>query len=129
MTAVHPDYVLRSTVLRDMANRWYALDTEQLVTVALGLLRDGQYEAALEKLEEISQSPPHAHPWLHHIFLYIFGELGFHDESLKIVQHLVKNYGPDQGLSLWHFLLDVWSRDDFVHSHINDVAFEAVKDP
>ncbi|RYP44600.1 hypothetical protein DL768_008949 [Monosporascus sp. mg162] len=113
VTAVHPDYILRSSALRDMKNRWYSPNLDGLTSIIVGLLRDGQYELALEKLEELYKSSVTNPPWLYHIFIYIFGELGFHDESFQILQHQIKVYGPNQLMMTWSFLLDVYSRDAF----------------
>ncbi|RYO74913.1 hypothetical protein DL764_010657 [Monosporascus ibericus] len=113
VTAVHPDYILRSSALRDMKNRWYSPSLDGLTSIIVGLLRDGQYELALEKLEELYKSSVTIPPWLYHIFVYIFGELGFHGESFQILQHQLKVYGPNQLMMTWSFLLDVYSRDAF----------------
>ncbi|RYO85745.1 hypothetical protein DL766_008997 [Monosporascus sp. MC13-8B] len=113
VTAVHPDYILRSLALLDMKNRWYSPNPDGLMSIIVGLLRDGQYELALEKLEELYKSPVTNPPWLYHIFIYVFGELGFHEESFQILQHQLKVYGPNQLMVIWSFLLDVYSRDAF----------------
>ncbi|RYP82887.1 hypothetical protein DL770_005494 [Monosporascus sp. CRB-9-2] len=113
VTAVHPDYILRSSALRDMKNRWYSPNLDGLTSIVVGLLRDGQYELALEKLEELYKSSVTNPPWLYRIFIYVFGELGFHDESFQILQHQLKVYGPNQPMMTWSFLLDIYSRDAF----------------
>ncbi|KAI1134504.1 hypothetical protein F5Y05DRAFT_206992 [Hypoxylon sp. FL0543] len=116
VTAVHPDYVLRNTVLFEMKNRWYSPTVDDLVNIILGLLRDTQYELALEKLEELHKNPVIVPSWLYDIFLYTFGELGFHEETLSILKHRLRLANMvDEPLSpnAWHFLLDVFSRDAF----------------
>ena len=113
VTAVHPDYVLRSDVLREMKSRWYSTTADGTISVILGLLRDGQYELALEKLEEWNRGHLPKPAWLYHIFVYVFGELGFHNESYQILQHLLRVYGPNQPMAIWQFLLDVYSRDAY----------------
>lgn len=110
---MHPDYVLRSSTLRDMKNRWYSPTPNDLINIIVGLLRDGQYELALEKLEESHRGPFVTPTWLYNVFVYVFGELGFHDESLQILQHLLKFKGPNQPFAVWQLLLDVYSRDGF----------------
>ncbi|TGJ85093.1 hypothetical protein E0Z10_g3706 [Xylaria hypoxylon] len=117
VTAVHPDYVLRAQVLHDMKNRWYNLTPTAEVSIIIGLLRDGQYELALFKLEELNKIPINVPPWLFDLFLYTFGELGFHEETLVILRHrqrvvdVVKR--APLSLNTWQFLLDVFSRDAF----------------
>lgn len=96
-----------------MKNRWYTVSPDGVTNIIVGLLRDGQYELALEKLEEAYKLTSITQPWLYRIFVFVFGELGFHDESFQILQHQLKIYGPNQPTSIWHFLLDVYSRDAF----------------
>ncbi|KAI1173882.1 hypothetical protein F4777DRAFT_580533 [Nemania sp. FL0916] len=117
VTAVHPDYVLRAQALHDMKNRWYGLTPSGEVSIILGLLRDSQYELALCKLEALGRIPVNVPPWLFDVFLYIFGDLGFHEETLAILKHRerlvdVLKRAP-VSLNVWHFLLDVFSRDAF----------------
>ncbi|KAJ8128783.1 hypothetical protein O1611_g4848 [Lasiodiplodia mahajangana] len=117
VTAVHPDYVLRAQVLHDMKNRWYNLTPSAEVSIIISLLRDSQYELALWKLEELNKIPINVPPWLFDVFLYTFGELGFHEETLAILKHrqrvvdVVKR--APLSLNAWQFLLDVFSRDAF----------------
>ncbi|KAI1415876.1 hypothetical protein F5Y13DRAFT_155552 [Hypoxylon sp. FL1857] len=116
VTAVHPDYVLRNTALFEMKNRWYSPTVDDLVSITIGLLRDNQYELALEKLEELHQSPVVVPSWLYDIFLYTFGELGFHEEAFSILKHrsrIINNAKEPLSLNAWQFLLDVFSRDAF----------------
>ncbi|KAI2635541.1 hypothetical protein GGS21DRAFT_87580 [Xylaria nigripes] len=118
VTAVHPDYVLRALALHDMKNRWYDLKPSSKISIIIGLLRDGQYENSLSQLEELNTSAPSSVPsWLLDVFLYTFGELGFHDETfaiLKYRQGVVSTLSrAPLSLNAWHFLLEVFSRDAF----------------
>ncbi|KAI0818078.1 hypothetical protein GGR55DRAFT_623440 [Xylaria sp. FL0064] len=117
VTAVHPDYVLRAQVLHDMNNRWYDITPIGEVSIIVGLLREGQYELALFRLEELNKSPTKVPPWLFDLFLYTFGELGFHEETLAILKHRQRLVDvmkrPPLSLNAWQFLLDVFSRDAF----------------
>ncbi|KAI1828503.1 hypothetical protein F4861DRAFT_487942 [Xylaria intraflava] len=118
VTAVHPDYVLRAQVLHDMKNRWFGLTPSSNISIIIGLLRDGQYEHALLKLEELNKIPINVPPWLLDLFLYTFGELGFHEETLSILKHrqeIVDTMKRDAlSLNAWQFLLEVFSRDLFL---------------
>ena len=62
-----------------MKNRWYNVTPVAQVNIIVGLLREGQYELALFQLEELNKIPINAPPWLLDLFLYTFGELGFHE--------------------------------------------------
>ncbi|KAI4867811.1 hypothetical protein F4820DRAFT_456692 [Hypoxylon rubiginosum] len=116
VTAIHPDYVLRNTVLYEMKNRWYTPTMDDSVNIIVGLLRDNQYELALEKLEELHRDSIKVPSWLYDIFLYTFGDLGFHEETLSILQHrlTVPSISLEPlSLNTWQFLLDAFSRDAF----------------
>ncbi|TRX96550.1 hypothetical protein FHL15_002452 [Xylaria flabelliformis] len=119
VTAVHPDYVLRAQVLYDMKNRWYSLSPSAEVSIIIGLLRDGQHELALSKLEELNKTPINVPPWLFDVFLYTFGELGFHEETLAILKHRRRVVDVVKRAPLshnaWQFLLNVFGRDAFHH--------------
>ncbi|KAK8105360.1 hypothetical protein PG999_008719 [Apiospora kogelbergensis] len=111
--AVHPDYVLRTKVLRSMKQAWVEPTLQGLVAVIVGLLRDGQFELALERLEELNASDKAIPHWLYDIFIYTFTEMGMHEEALMIVQRRLRD--PDSGItdSLWYALLETFSRDSY----------------
>ncbi|KAJ3561777.1 hypothetical protein NPX13_g8813 [Xylaria arbuscula] len=117
VVAVHPDYVLRAQILHDMKNRWYNVTPVAEVSIIVGLLREGQYELAFFKLEELNKTPISVPPWLLELFLYTFGELGFHEETLPILKYRQRVVDAVKraplSLTTWHFLLDVFSRDAF----------------
>ncbi|KAI0599992.1 hypothetical protein F4775DRAFT_547544 [Biscogniauxia sp. FL1348] len=116
VTAVHPDYTLRSGVLFEMKNRWFDLTPNDEISIILGLLRDRQYELALDRLEAANQTPANIPPWLLDIFIYIFGSQGFQAETLSVLKHRLRVAGALKkplSLNAWHFLLDVFSRDGF----------------
>ncbi|KAI1266841.1 hypothetical protein F5Y18DRAFT_350164 [Xylariaceae sp. FL1019] len=117
VAAVHPDYVLRSQVLHDMKNRWFGLDVNAQLSVIIGLLRDAQYELAFSKFEQFNSTHRTAPTWLFDVFLYVFGDLGFHEETLAILKRRqnITGIARQEPLSLnaWHFLLGVFSRDSF----------------
>ncbi|KAI0101654.1 hypothetical protein GGR51DRAFT_529762 [Nemania sp. FL0031] len=117
VTAVHPDYVLRAQVLHDMKTRWYNLTPSAEVSIIISLLRDGQYELALWKLEELNKVPINVPSWLFDVFLYTFGELGFHEETLAILKNRQRIVDTVKRAPLSfnasQFLLDVFSRDAF----------------
>ncbi|KAK7958123.1 pentatricopeptide repeat-containing protein- mitochondrial [Apiospora saccharicola] len=109
--AVHPDYVLRTKVLRDMKQAWIEPTFQGLVAVTVGLLRDGQYELALERLEALNAGDMDVPPWLYDIFIYTFTNTGMHAEALMIVQHRLRD--PELGVAgnMWYALLEAFSRD------------------
>ncbi|KAI1634982.1 hypothetical protein F4809DRAFT_475109 [Biscogniauxia mediterranea] len=116
VTAVHPDYTLRSGVLFEMKNRWFNLTPNDEISVILGLLRDRQFELALDRLEAANQTPANIPPWLLDIFIYTLGSQGFQAEALSLLRHRLRvanAFKSPVSLNTWYFLLDVFSRDGF----------------
>jgi hypothetical protein len=111
--AIHPDYVLRNKIINDMKQAWLTISFDGLLSVAVGLLRDGQYEMALEQLEELHKTGVPIPSWLYDIFIFTFGETGVHEETLMILQHRLNQVPQVPPTHFWSFLLGVFSRDAF----------------
>lgn len=107
--AVHPDYLLRNDMIREMKERWLELMPKGHRYIAIGLLRDEQYELALEKLEEMTSQGVEIEPWVFDIFIYVFGRLELLDDALRIARYGV-NQGVEFPVNIWYFLLDVCSK-------------------
>ncbi|KAK9776652.1 hypothetical protein SCAR479_06697 [Seiridium cardinale] len=111
--AIHPDYVLRNKTLEKMKALWNSPSFDAQVSITVGLLRDGQYELALDKLEELHKTGVPVSTWLYDIFIFTLGEVGAHEETLMILQHRLKHPTASIPHNVWHYLLDVFSRDAF----------------
>ncbi|KAF3767582.1 hypothetical protein M406DRAFT_217485, partial [Cryphonectria parasitica EP155] len=107
--AIHPDYLLRNDVIREMKERWIEILPKGHRYIALGLLRDEQYELALEKLQEMIRNGIVVDPWVYHIFIYVFAKLGFTDDALRIVRYRLDK-AKNVPVNVWYFLLDVCSK-------------------
>lgn len=92
-----------------MKERWVDISPKGHRFIALGLLRDEQYELALEKLEQMFQQGIEVDPWVFDIFIYVFGKLEFLDEALRLVRHRL-DCGFEVSVNVWYFLLDVCSK-------------------
>lgn len=92
-----------------MKDRWMDVTPAGHQYIALGLLRDEQYELALDKLEAMVGRGQVVDAWVLDVFVYVFGNLGFADEALRIAR-----FRLDRGLKMaahvWAFLLDVCAR-------------------
>ena len=97
-----------------MKQHWIDLTTEGAESVVVGLLRDGQYELALDKLEEMTSEGERVPAWVLDVFTYTFAALGFHDEALKIVHHRVLREADHISPYVWYVLLDSCGR---AHHH------------
>lgn len=108
--AVHPDYMARNAVIEEMRERWIEITPEGLQWIAVGLLRDGQYEIALEKLDEMIRDGVQVSPWVLDTFIYVFVRLEFFDDALRIVRHRLEHGAGDVSVSVWYALLEACSR-------------------
>lgn len=112
--ATHPDYILRDRLLEIMKSRYIELTTDGHASVILGLLRDGQYEMAIDKLEQVTREGVEVPTWVHDIFLFVFAELGFHDEVIRIINHhRISRKGTEldwPSANTCYFLLDKCSK-------------------
>ena len=108
--AVHPDYLLRSYVLRELRQRWLSLTQSGWHDVMVGLIRDRQLEKALETLEQMEKAAVKAQPWLLDILLYTLISLEEFDEVLRL---LIRRLDADDMLissTMWSHMLDSASR-------------------
>lgn len=92
-----------------MKERWLEISPEGHQHIAIGLLRDEQYELALEKLHEMPDKGIQIEGWVCDIFIYVFGKMGFLDEALRIIRHRLDS-GEEIPVNVWYFMLDVCSK-------------------
>lgn len=92
-----------------MKDRWIEITLEGHQFIAIGLLRDEQYELALDKLDEMIRYGMQVEPWVYDIFIYVFGRLEFFDDALRLARHRLDS-GSEVPVNIWYFLLDVCSR-------------------
>ena len=114
--AVHPDYVARAVILSKMKERWIDVSPDGMISVAIGLLRDGQFERAIEHLDKMTaastsaggEAPPP--PWLLDIYVYVFLQEGFLDDALKIIDQRVLRESDLVTPNLWFVMLEACCR-------------------
>ncbi|KAK4454317.1 hypothetical protein QBC34DRAFT_317456 [Podospora aff. communis PSN243] len=109
LLAVHPDYLARGNILRAMDARGFVLTPEGKTSVALGLLRDGQYEMALDYLDEMMQAAEETPSWVLDIFIFVLARKGFLEEALQIMMRQPERSTDSEAphtLMLWYFLLE-----------------------
>lgn len=122
--AVHPDYLLRNQVMQEMKERWLGLSPEGWHSLVVGLLRDRQFEAAMEKLEQMQNDEIHVQPWLYDIFLYQLCEVRELDEAFRILRYRFENRRTEISHSMWYYLLDSFSSN--FHVSIPFPSYEAI---
>lgn len=107
---MHPDYVLRGKLLDEMRMLWVSPSSGCKEAVALGLLRDCQYELAFDSLEELIASGNSSPPWLYEIFIYVFSGAGFHDEALALLRYQAQNAARPLPDHVWSYVLESCSK-------------------
>lgn len=108
--AIHPDYLLRNRIISEMKERWLELTPDGEYSVALGLLRDGQHELALGKLEELLDSSHPVPSYVLDIFIIVLSQHTHFDEALSLLQRRTQSDRPAVSPSIWSFVLDECSR-------------------
>lgn len=99
-----------------MNERWFTLNSDGWHNLVIGLLRDRQYEMALDKLEQMQLQEVQIQPWLYDIFIFLFCESEEFDEALKILHYRVETGDMDISPNVWYMVLDVCSRNYHVSS-------------
>lgn len=113
--AVHPNYLLRNEVLWAMDRTWSSLDPAGRCSVALGLLRDGQVEMALDAFDDMARaaadgSQPPLPPHLFDIFVLYLARQGHLDEAVRMAYDKLAAVGHTLPRPLWLLLLDICAR-------------------
>ena len=110
----HPDYLIREDVLRIMRDRWYEFSPHTHNDLLLGLLRDGQYELAMEKFDGHFAQGDFVPKFVFDVFIYKFAELGFFDDALRILHHRMRHFRwpySQPSEAQWYYLLERASED------------------
>ncbi|EAW14057.1 pentatricopeptide repeat protein [Aspergillus clavatus NRRL 1] len=116
--AVHPDYLLRQDILRALRDRWLPLSPAGWHYVVAGLLRENQFELALDHLANMERKEIVIEDWLHGLLIYNLCEIGDFDEVLEQIRKRTSQ-GHDMTSDLWLYVLDTAS----AASHIETVQY------
>ena len=82
-------------------------------SVALGLLRDGQNEMALDYWDDMRNAGTQIPEWVSSTFVYVLVLRGFMDEAVQLfrqVLKMAKRNSNSVAISLWSYILDECSR-------------------
>ena len=121
--AVHPDYLLRSYILRELRQRWLSLTPSGWHDVVVGLVRDRQFEKALAALEQMREVGVAPQPWLLDIMLYTLCSLEEFDEALRLLEHRLDSGDNSISSMMWSNILDSASRA--LHYPLTRYVFDA----
>jgi hypothetical protein len=111
--ANHPDYLLRNRILSEMKGKWMDPGVEGRCSVALGLLREGQTEMALGKLDEMVEEKLDVPGWVYDVFVVVLAQTGGIDEAIGLLRRRMGMDGLGAAKisrNIWYLLLDEASR-------------------
>ncbi|KAH8424700.1 pentatricopeptide repeat protein [Aspergillus melleus] len=106
--AVHPDYVLRQEILHTLRDRWLPLSPTGWHYVVAGLVREHQFELALDHLEKMEVKEIMVENWLYSLFIYYLCDFEEFDEVVRLMR-LRASRGHDMTPDLWLYVLDAAS--------------------
>ncbi|KAF2136097.1 uncharacterized protein K452DRAFT_148359 [Aplosporella prunicola CBS 121167] len=107
--AVHPDYLLRNAILDYMRQRWFSLRADGHQDVIAGLLRERQYELALDRLDTMVREGIRIEKWLYDMTVYMLCDIEEVDEALRIIKHRTESGEMHISRGVWHCLIDAAS--------------------
>ncbi|KAF4636586.1 hypothetical protein G7Y89_g1509 [Cudoniella acicularis] len=107
--AIHPDYLLRNKIMQDMKERWFGLSPEGWHFLITGLLRDREYEVAMDKLEQMQNDGIRIQPWLYDIFTYKLCEAKELDAAFELLCFRWERDRKEIEPSIWYYLLDAFT--------------------
>ena len=108
MLAVHPDYMLRQEIVRTLRDRWLPLSPDGWHYVVAGLIRENQFELALDHIEQMERKGILVESWLHSLLIYYLCDFKEFDEVVRLMRTRT-SHGLEMSPRLWLYVLDVAS--------------------
>ncbi|KAJ5702960.1 hypothetical protein N7488_010508 [Penicillium malachiteum] len=116
--AVHPDYTIRQDVLHKLRDRWLTLSPPGWHFMVAGLLREHQFELALDQMSMMERKGTPIENWLHSMAVYMLCDFLELDEVYCLMQARVEQ-GHDMTPELWGHVLMKASE----HQHYNLTSY------
>ncbi|KAL6232259.1 hypothetical protein BDW75DRAFT_232921 [Aspergillus navahoensis] len=107
--AVHPDYLLRQDVLRALRDRWVTLSEDDWHYVVAGLIREHQFELALDHVAHMERKRIVVKDWLHSLLIYNLCEFNEFDLVRELMEARL-NQGHVMTRELRTYVLDSASK-------------------
>ncbi|KAF2762237.1 hypothetical protein EJ05DRAFT_497097 [Pseudovirgaria hyperparasitica] len=106
--SVHPDYNLLTLMLEHMDSKWYVLSEFGQHSVIASLIKDRQFELAMDRMEAMVDGGTPVEPWLHDMLYYIMAECTPNNitEALHILQLRENSSTYPISANMWQHLLD-----------------------
>jgi hypothetical protein len=108
--AIHPDYILRAEVMQEMKERWFGLSPEGWHSLVVGLVRDRQYEVAMDNLEQMHNDEIPVQPWLYDILMFQLCEVEELDEVFRLLKYRYEYTRREILPTVWYYLLDAFTK-------------------
>jgi pentatricopeptide repeat protein len=102
-----------------MKERWFSLSADGWHSLVVGLLRDRQFELAMDKLEQMQSEHIRVQPWLYDIFMYQLCEADDLDEAFKMLMYRVEEENQEVTPTMWYYMLDTFSAAYHVRSSLS----------
>ncbi|PGG99642.1 hypothetical protein GX51_06197 [Blastomyces parvus] len=102
--AVHPDYLLRQEILHTLRDRWLTISPEGWHNIVTGLIREGQFEMALDNISRMQAQNIPVEPWLYSLLIYNLCEVEDFDMILELMVKWI-NSGNELSPNLWFHIL------------------------
>lgn len=125
--AYHPDYLLRTTVLNKMEQRWISLNPDGWNHVVAGMLKETQYALAAEKLQQMRSMGIPVFRWVDIAFAHCLIGAGEYAEAFEAMQEINKRGDGLTPMNTILSLLEATSED--YNSEITTRLWEEMVSP
>ncbi|EEH11654.1 pentatricopeptide repeat protein [Histoplasma capsulatum G186AR] len=102
--AVHPDYILRQTIIHTLRDRWLTISPEGWHNIVTGFIREGQFEMALDHISRMQAQNIQVEPWLYSLLIYNLCEVSDFDMILELMAKWI-SAGNELSPNLWFHIL------------------------
>ena len=104
--SIHLDHLLRTEILDYMHKRWFQLTEEGWHDMIAGMLREGLFEQALERLDKMRRERMQIEPWLQDMAIFVLCDAGEIEEAFRIMRARYDAGELQLRQGVWAYLLD-----------------------
>jgi pentatricopeptide repeat protein len=122
--AIHPDYLLRATILDKLQQYWFPLSREGWQWVIVGMIRDRQIELALDKFREMQELDLEMEPWFLNFIITTLLSISAFPEAMAVLQMRCELEEP-VSTAMWDHVLTT-SAQSFAYPLVDFVWRQAV---
>jgi hypothetical protein len=96
--------------MQEMKERWFGLSPEGWHSLVVGLVRDRQYEVAMDNLEQMHNDEIPVQPWLYDILMFQLCEVEELDEVFRLLKYRYERTRREILPTVWYYLLDAFTK-------------------